>query len=71
MSNANINDICYVDRGLYRQIIMELSNCQFVDANANVIFHGFTGTGKSYLACVLGKQACMHARDSHLIHTHT
>ncbi len=59
ISNANVNDICYIDRGLDRQVIMELSNCQFIDTNSNVIFHGFTGSGKSYLACALGKQACM------------
>jgi len=59
ISNANVNDICYIDRGLDRQVIMELSNCQFIDINSNVIFHGFTGSGKSYLACALGKQACM------------
>jgi DNA replication protein DnaC len=59
ITNAAYNDIYYIDRGLDRQKLMTLSNCQFIDTNTSVIFHGFSGAGKSFLACALGRQACM------------
>ena len=59
ITNAAYHDICYVDRGLDRQAMAEISTCQFIDTSSSVIFHGFTGSGKSYLACAIGKQACM------------
>ena len=59
ITNASYHDICYIDRGLDRQAMIEISTCQFIDTNSCVIFHGFTGSGKSYLACAIGKQACM------------
>ena len=40
-------------------MLLNLSTAQFIDTNSSVIFHGFTGSGKSYLACALGKQACI------------
>jgi len=58
LPKADINDIHYIQRGIDRQLMLELGTCQFVDSHANVIFHGFTGSGKTYLACALGKQAC-------------
>ncbi|MGN8690490.1 ATP-binding protein [Atopobiaceae bacterium HCP3S3_F7] len=33
---------------------------QFVANATDVILEGFTGTGKSHLACALGKQVCKH-----------
>ena len=59
ITNAAYHDISYIDRGLDRHVMLEISTCQFIDTNTNVIFHGFTGSGKSYLACAIGKQACM------------
>ena len=59
ITNASYHDICYIDRGLDRQAMIEISTCQFIDTNSSVIFQGFTGSGKSYLACAIGKQACM------------
>lgn len=59
ITNATITDISYVDRGLDRQVILELSTCRYIDNNTNIVFHGFTGSGKSYLACAMGKQACL------------
>jgi DNA replication protein DnaC len=55
---ADINDLYYSGRGIDRTIIQELSTCQFVRTNANIILQGFTGSGKTFLACALGKQAC-------------
>lgn len=56
--NAEVRDIHYSERGLERELLMELSTCQFIHNNSNVIFQGFTGSGKSFLACSLGRQAC-------------
>ena len=57
-SNANIVDIYYVDRELDRDKMTRLAACQFIDTNTNVVFQGFTGSGKSWLACCIGKEAC-------------
>src|SRR5450830_463155 len=48
--DAEVRAIHYVDRGLDHSLILELSTCQFISTNTNLIFHGFTGSGKSYLA---------------------
>lgn len=60
IANASFNDIYYIDRGLDKEKLLNLSTAQFIDTHSSVIFHGFTGSGKSYLACALGKQACIH-----------
>ncbi|HWQ74072.1 MAG TPA: ATP-binding protein [Syntrophomonas sp.] len=56
--NAEIHDIYYPSRGLDRDLLLELSTCQFVHNYSNIILQGFTGSGKSYLACSIGRQAC-------------
>ena len=38
--------------------ILSLSTCQFMNTNTNIIIDGFTGSGKTFLACALGKSAC-------------
>ncbi len=43
-----------LDKGLVRQ----LSTCRFIDDKRGVLVVGATGTGKTYLACSLGQQAC-------------
>ena len=67
ISNAAYSNICYADRGLDRQAMAEISTCQFIDTSSSVIFHGFTGSGKSYLACAIGKQACMQGISTRYI----
>ena len=59
MSNAAMTNIHYIDRGLNKEKLLTLSTLQFVDTYTSIEFHGFTGSGKSYLACALGKQACL------------
>lgn len=44
-------------RGLHKQIILELSNVQWISSNRNVLISGPTGIGKSYIACALGNFA--------------
>lgn len=58
LPKSEVHDIYYDGRGLNRDAIQELSTSQFVNNKTNVIFQGFTGSGKTFLACALGKQAC-------------
>ncbi|WP_413542384.1 ATP-binding protein [Citricoccus nitrophenolicus] len=48
------------ERGLDQGVIAQLGTCSFIDRQQNVVFQGFTGSGKSYLGCALAKQACQH-----------
>ena len=57
---ADIADIDYEGRPLNRDLILQLGTSQFVNKATDVILEGFTGTGKSYLACAIAKQACKH-----------
>ena len=38
---------------------MKFSDGQFITKGENILITGSTGCGKSYLACALGRQACM------------
>ena len=56
---AALEDLNYRDRtGLDRSQIATLAACDWIRANQNVLIHGATGSGKSFLACALGHQAC-------------
>ncbi|GAA1303259.1 ATP-binding protein [Brachybacterium tyrofermentans] len=55
------------ERGLDRNVIAQLASCSFIDRQQNVVFQGFTGSGKSYLGCALAKQACQHRIRAHYI----
>lgn len=56
--NAEINSVHYDKRGLDKKLLLELGTCAFIRCNHNIVFNGFTGAGKTYLACAIGKQAC-------------
>lgn len=57
---ADINDIDYTaDRGLDKNTFERLAALGFLDNNENIIIIGPTGTGKSYLAQAIGRQACI------------
>jgi len=58
LPKAEVRTIIYEGRGLNRDTLQELSTAQFTQNNTNVILQGFTGSGKTFLACALGKQAC-------------
>jgi DNA replication protein DnaC len=38
-----------------------------VDRRQNVVFQGFTGSGKSYLGCAIAKRACEHRIRAHYV----
>jgi len=50
--------ICSTERNLNKDTLHKLVDCSFVRRAENVLITGKTGTGKSYLACALGRQAC-------------
>lgn len=56
--HADISNIVYEGRPLSRDLVCELGTAQFVANATDVIIEGFTGTGKSHLACAIAKQAC-------------
>lgn len=56
--DADMVNIYYPDRELDREKMLRLASCQFMESHRNVIFQGFTGSGKSWLACCIGKEAC-------------
>jgi DNA replication protein DnaC len=56
---ANIADINYTSgRKLDKSLIHRLSTGEYIVDAHNIIIMGATGTGKSYLACAFGVEAC-------------
>lgn len=51
---------CSHDRNLSKEQLQFLSDTTFIDNADNVLISGATGCGKSYLACALGRKACMN-----------
>jgi DNA replication protein DnaC len=45
-------------RGLERAQLASLASCDWVRAAQNLLIHGATGSGKTFLACALAHQAC-------------
>ena len=46
------------ERLLDKNQIQRLADCSFIKKAENVLITGSTGTGKSYLSCAIGNQAC-------------
>lgn len=51
---------CSADRGVTKEQLITLCDGMFITQGENVLISGATGCGKSYLACALGRQACIH-----------
>ncbi len=59
--NACMEDIDYRhQRGLHKKIMLELSNCKWIDNHQNILISGPTGIGKSFTVCALGNCAARH-----------
>ncbi|MBB5643507.1 ATP-binding protein [Cryobacterium roopkundense] len=66
--NADLRRIDLLDeRCLNRQLLTQLGTCSFVTRQQNVVFQGFTGSGKSYLGCAIAKRACEHRIRAHYV----
>lgn len=58
IKDANISAIHYDKRDIDRQTLSELATCNYINHRRNIIFQGFTGSRKTYLACALGREVC-------------
>lgn len=59
--SACVEDIDYrAGRGLDRSEIASLAMCNWIRHGINLIVTGPTGSGKTWLGCALGNQACRH-----------
>jgi DNA replication protein DnaC len=45
-------------RELDKALIRQLASCRWVEEHQQVLIHGATGVGKTFIACALGTQAC-------------
>ena len=58
-SDASIVDINYTSgRKLNRELINRLATCEYITEHRNLFITGATGSGKTYMACAFGMEAC-------------
>ncbi|MBU0768401.1 MAG: IS21-like element helper ATPase IstB [Proteobacteria bacterium] len=58
-SHACIEDIDYRSRrGITKEMLLRLSNNDWIRDKRNIIITGATGAGKTYLSCVFANNAC-------------
>ena len=56
---ASMVNIDYVSgRKLNKQLIQRLGTCEYITDYRNIFITGATGSGKTYMACALGMEAC-------------
>ena len=65
--NASIESVDCELRGIDKNIIINLSNMRFIESATNLVITGPTGSGKTYLACALGVEACKHTYRTYYI----
>ena len=57
---AAIHDIDYQhSRNIQKSQIAQLAQCQWIDHGKNLLVTGPCGSGKTYLTCAIGHQACL------------
>lgn len=57
--DADISSVLFLpERELERSTIRNLSHCSFMQAALPVAIYGSASSGKSYIACAIGKAAC-------------
>lgn len=56
---AEITDIDYTSgRRLNKELIRRLATCEYISEYRNIFITGATGSGKTYMACAFGMEAC-------------
>ena len=56
---AYIGDIDYTSgRKLNKNLIRRVASCEYISEHRNLFITGATGSGKTYMACALGMEAC-------------
>lgn len=66
--DAHIADVNYTSgRKLNKELILRLASCEYITEYHNVFITGKTGTGKTYLACAFGMEACKQYYKTHFI----
>jgi DNA replication protein DnaC len=62
---ASLEDVDFKHpRGLDRQQVLSLGNCDFIEQRHNLLISGPTGIGKSYLACAFVERACRRGHSA-------
>jgi DNA replication protein DnaC len=57
--SASLEAVDYThSRHLNKSHLAELASCDFIHHHRNLLITGATGTGKSFIACAIGHQAC-------------
>jgi DNA replication protein DnaC len=57
--NAVLEQVhCSESRNLTKEQLIYFADCSFIERAENLLITGATGSGKSYLACAIGRQAC-------------
>lgn len=57
--DASIMDINYTSgRKLNRELIQRLATCEYIMEYRNIFITGAAGSGKTYMACAFGMEAC-------------
>jgi len=58
--SASLEEISFSkERNLPKDQIIQLADCSYIERAENILISGATGSGKSFLACALGNQACV------------
>jgi len=67
LKNANFRYQAYLEqintspqRNIDKNLLLRLSDCEWIKRGENIIITGPTGVGKSFIACALGNQAALH-----------
>lgn len=56
---ADVRTLALLDeRGIDRTVVATLATCSFMESATNVVFQGFTGSGKTWLMCSIAREAC-------------
>ena len=56
--SADLYNLVYERRGFTPELINNLHTCSYLKNKTNLILQGFTGSGKTFLSCALGRAAC-------------